>query len=699
MTRGGYTLLPRSREPSQTRGDRDPSSPSDPTGPRLDDADALLRPELYVNVHGLDDIEDGDEDDELLEGDDEAEPDPDAQAGVITIEATEHVYGRFSKWCLFVGLALASYIYSLDASTTYSYLNFATSAFGGHALISAIQVAQSIILAVGKPVIAKVADVSSRGKAYVVVLCFYVVGYLVIATATHIAFVAAGILIYAVGYTGLQLLTSIIIADITPLSARGLVSALATAPFILNAFVGANISSAVLNSIGWRWGYAMFAILVPLALSPLVLTLLWAERKAKKRGLVDPALGVGSSPLHRRPPSLPSLRTIKPSKLQTFVTASEQLDLVGLTLLGSAVALILVPLTLSERLDGGWRDPRIPLMLLAGVACLGFFGYWDFTHATYPVVAKRFVRNRTVVITTLVGAFDFMAFYVTQTYLFSFILVVKSWSLRSTTYFTQIQVVSLSVFAIMGGVVMQRVRGYKRTLIVGLFTRVAGVILMIHSRRRGASAPELVLTQILQGGGGGLASVASQVGSQASVSHADVAVVIALVLLVTEIGAATGGAIAGAIWSTTMPSALERHLPGVDAKLRKELFGSIENATKYPHGSHIREGVVLAYDDTMKVMVLVATVISIIPLALAFFLPEWYLGNKQSAVDHVRTPNYGAMDDEDEEEGGGGIYPEGGSRARSGSRMGRGSLRSPHGRGRGGSRTWEGWRGDRTLSR
>jgi hypothetical protein len=48
---------------------------------------------------------------------------------------------------------------------------------------------------------------------------------------------------------------------------------------------------------------AMFAILVPLALAPLVLTLLWAERSAKRRGLVDPSLGVGALFLSHPSPS------------------------------------------------------------------------------------------------------------------------------------------------------------------------------------------------------------------------------------------------------------------------------------------------------------------------------------------------------------------------------------------------------------
>ena len=65
---------------------------------------------------------------------------------------------------------------------------------------------------------------------------------------------------------------------------------------------------------------------------------------------------------------------------------------------------------------------------------------------------------------------------------------------------------------------------------------------MIHTRSSNSDA-EIVWTQILQGMGGGFASVASQVGAQASVPHADVAIITAVVLLWTEIGGGVGNAI------------------------------------------------------------------------------------------------------------------------------------------------------------
>lgn len=71
----------------------------------------------------------------------------------------------------------------------------------------------------------------------------------------------------------------------------------------------------------------------------------------------------------------------------------------------------------------------------------------------------------------------------------------------------------------------------------------SGVGLMIHSRGADANDGEVVMTQILQGLGGGFAAVCSQVGAQASVPHVDVAMVTAVVLLITEIGGSIGAAV------------------------------------------------------------------------------------------------------------------------------------------------------------
>ncbi|KAL1747554.1 major facilitator superfamily domain-containing protein [Schizophyllum fasciatum] len=558
-----------------------------------------------------------------------AEEDADA-AGAKTVEATFRVFGRYSRWALFIGLGLAAYIYSLDGQTTYTYLAYATSSLGDHGLLATVQTAQAIIIACGKPVVAKLADVSSRGSAFLFVLVFYVVGYIVIASAHSIETICGGIILYAVGYTGLQLLTQIIIADITTLKWRGLVSSLISAPFIINAFVGSNISAQVVGRSGWRWGYGMFAILIPVSLAPLIVTLLWAERKAKRLGLV-----VKREQQHSLPARL-------------YHTA-QKLDVMGLLLIGTSVALILLPLTLAKGAKGQWDNPSMIAMEVVGCVLLIAVAVWDFKFAAYPAIPRRFVVNRSVVFASLIGFFDFISFYLNYTYLYSFILVTKDWPLVNTTYFTSCQSVALTVFGITAGLLMRFFKSYKIILVVGLCIRLLGAGLMIHSRGANASDAEVVWTQILQGMGGGIAAVAIQVGAQASVTHADVAMATAVVLLVTEIGGSIGTAVAGAIWTGRMPGELAKAL---GAFLGQEeidaIYASVTVAAGLPRGDPTREGVIMAYGNVMHLMCIIATAMAVPPIIFACFMPDWTLGDEQNAVDMINLA--GEQENEQREE-------------------------------------------------
>lgn len=64
-------------------------------------------------------------------------------------------------------------------------------------------------------------------------------------------------LTYPSSFSGLQLLSQIIIADITSMRYRGMVSALISAPFLINGFIASNIYSGVIAHANWRWGYGM----------------------------------------------------------------------------------------------------------------------------------------------------------------------------------------------------------------------------------------------------------------------------------------------------------------------------------------------------------------------------------------------------------------------------------------------------------
>ena len=272
-------------------------------------------------------------------------------------------------------------------------------------------------------------------------------------------------------------MTSVIVADITTLKWRGLVSGLTSAPFIINAFVSANVATQILGRSGWRWGYGMFAILVPAALSPLIVTLFWAEQKAKRLGLVPAPSKLEHSSVGRR--------------VWSF---DQQLDIVGLLLIGSSVALILLPLTLAPRAKHQWHNRKLSYflrsqpqcshhpssnspasmiaMLVVGCVLLPAIAAWETLYAARPVIARRFLANRTVVLAAWIGFFDFFSFYLTTTYLYSFILIAKPWSLLDTTYFNQAQSVALTVFGIVAGLSMRFLHRYKWVLVAGLAVRL-----------------------------------------------------------------------------------------------------------------------------------------------------------------------------------------------------------------------------------
>ena len=47
-------------------------------------------------------------------------------------------------------------------------------------------------------------------------------------------------------------------------------------------------------------------------------------------------------------------------------------------------------------------------MLVVGIVLLSLFAIWDLRFASRPVIAPRFIRNRSVVIASLIGFLDFV---------------------------------------------------------------------------------------------------------------------------------------------------------------------------------------------------------------------------------------------------------------------------------------------------
>lgn len=90
----------------------------------------------------------------------------------------------------------------------------------------------------------------------------------------------------------------------------------------------------------WRWGYGMYAIIVPFVMLPAIFVLLWLDHRAHKQGLLDLASDRANANEYEEKqvdvqPSAP-----KAPFVQRLMHILAELDAFGLLLLGFGWALV-----------------------------------------------------------------------------------------------------------------------------------------------------------------------------------------------------------------------------------------------------------------------------------------------------------------------------------------------------------------------
>lgn len=222
------------------------------------------------------------------DADDDAASEYSAQAGVKRLEAIASTWSRWGLFAAYFGICLLAYATSLENQTTVNLTIYATSAFKAHSLVATVLVIQNIVLSVVKPPMSKIADVFGRFEAFTLSVFIYSLGYVQQAASDNVKTYAAAQVFYSAGSTGLQILIQIFIADTSDLANRALCSTLPSLPFLANVWLGSPLADKLLHSVGWRWGYGIWAIVLPVAYLPLALSLYTNQQKAAKRGLLPP---------------------------------------------------------------------------------------------------------------------------------------------------------------------------------------------------------------------------------------------------------------------------------------------------------------------------------------------------------------------------------------------------------------------------
>lgn len=530
----------------------------------------------------------------------------DVQPGVQRIEAVSKSWTQSSLILAYSTLLLIANVTSFELQITSLMTPFATSAFQQHSLVSTVTVIQGVVSAVIKPPMGKIADVFGRLESFTITIFLYTIGYIQQAASNNVKTFASAQIFWAAGFNGLQILQQIFVADTTDLLNRALYSTLFDVPFLWTVWAGPEVGNAILKHTTWRWGYGIWAIILPVCFIPLAVSLFMNQRRAKTLGHAFPSPFRG----HTLPEVLKSLWY--------------DLDFFGLLLLATAISLILLPLTLAPNADGKWKNASMIAMITIGVFTLILFPFWEKSTKFAPKAffPPNLFKHKTIIAGSLIGFFYFMAFYMSVfPYFYSYLQVVQHKSFVAAGNITRVFSFSSTVSSIIVSLIIKYTGHYKYYATFGACIYLTGFGVMYYCRREDASTTALISTQIMVGIGGGFLIVPIQLGVQASASHQQVAAVTTVWLTIVEVGGAVGSAVSGAIWSTYIPRKLEKYLPPALQENRTLIFGDLtvsSNYTLFPAHSDGRDAINRAYQETMRMLLIgaLAAAVPIVPLTL-----------------------------------------------------------------------------------
>lgn len=546
----------------------------------------------------------------------EAEKSP----GVARIEAINEVLTRTDRLFLFLGVFLIAYAYGLDGTVRYTYQTMATASMGHHSLLATINTLRAVIAAAAQPTAAKIADVFGRLELVFVSVVFYVLGTIIEACATNIETFAGGSVLYQIGYTCVILLVEVIIADITSLRARLFFSYIPALPFIINTWVSGNITQAVLGATTWQWGIGMWCIIYPVCALPLMITLWFVGRRARKAGVLEK---------YKSP-----YETLGAKRLT--IELFWALDIPGIILLIAVFALILVPLTIAGGSTSSWNQAHVIAPLVIGVVCIPVFVFWEL-RAPRPLVPFHLLKDRAVWGALGIACTLNFAWYMQGDYLYTVLIIAFNFSIMGATRILSLYSFTSVVTGFLLGMVVYKVRRLKWFIVAGTCLFLVAFGLLIHFRGSPTSAGQsgVIGAQVLLGLAGGMFPYPTQASIQAATKHEHVAVITGLYLATYNIGSAFGGAISGTIWTNVLPSALEERLaPLGNATLASLTYADpFTVAAEYAIGTPERTAIIDAYQHSQRLLCITGICLCVLLIAFSFCLRDPKLGDEQSLPD------------------------------------------------------------------
>ncbi|KAL1749002.1 major facilitator superfamily domain-containing protein [Schizophyllum fasciatum] len=517
--------------------------------------------------------------------------DASAQPGVKQAAAMTQVWTKTSLVIAYTFMFGLYMVNAFQSSITSNLSAFVTSDFESHSLLPVIAIVSNVMSAATYMVVAKVLNLWDRSIGLAVMTMFATLGLILSATCKDIGTYCASQVFYGIGFAGMIFCVDVITADTSSLKSRGLAFAFTSSPYIITAYAGSKASEHF-AATNWRWGFGIFAIVLPFVALPLLVTLQYNKRKAAKQGLVEIKEKSG--------------RTF----IQSIVYYVIEFDVLGIFLIAGGLVLFLLPFSIIQQYGDSWRSPGFIAMVIIGFFTLVSFGLAEKYVARKPFIPWELLTDRTVLGACLIDFVYQISHYCWSDYFQSFLLVVFDVSVAEAGYINSIFDVVNGVWLFGVGLLIRRTGRFRWLLMMSVPLLVLFQGLMIYFRRPGQSVGYVIMCQVFLAFGGGAIIICEQVAVLAVSTQNNNAAMLALLGLFGNVGGAVGSAVSGAIWTNTLPDALQKYLPAEALPDWQEIYDSIDVQLSYPVGDPVRTAIQAAYGDAQSRMVIAGTAIT-----------------------------------------------------------------------------------------
>ncbi|KAG0367375.1 hypothetical protein BGX24_003265 [Mortierella sp. AD032] len=481
---------------------------------------------------------------------------------------------------LFIGLAMATFLASLDGTIIATALPKIASDFSAQKEMSWVATAYLLTFNAFQPLYGKFSDIFGRKAMILFAAVTFMVGSAGAGGAQTMTMLILFRAIQGLGGSGLLSIVLIIISDIFPLEERPKYQSVIWSVFGVSSVVGPLLGGVFVEQATWRW---CFLINLPLGVITLAAVVVFL----------------------RLPFERPELKE-----------QLARIDYAGTFFIIVAVICLLLPITWGGT-TYAWDSAQVIALFSVAIVLIAVL-MWVEYKAVEPIIPPHLFKNKTVTVIFAVNFLTGMSFLGVIFYSPIYFQVVKGVSATASGLHLMPMVLGLVFSSITSGALMAKVGDYRYFVWLGTVMMSVGCGLCILFDAKSGMGSQIGYLLIV-GMGIGLILQTCMLAAQAAVEKEDMAIVTALCGFMNSIGGGIGIAMCTALFNN--------HISALFLKLSPETLyvigqfhieEKITNVQLLPE--EVKVQVIGAYVDTFQYIFQCIT-----PIACAAFVMSLFI--------------------------------------------------------------------------